>query len=194
MLYGDNGILNKAKYASEEYKNATEEEKEQLAKVDSEIQSSRETVTISEEEYESLKPKSITADSILMTSTNNNLNVGTLNLSDFTNDFTNNFENYFTYDNATGDLTCKKDGWYCINLRLNLSKPTTWTTTYLSTYINDIEINKMFGCTEPNCLMSDDANSMTIFIKKGDIIGVVATSMGIIGDVYNNRLDKAYKI
>ena len=30
-------------------------------------------------------------------------------------------------------------------------------------------------------------------IKKGDIIGVVATSMGIIVDVYNNRLDKAYE-
>lgn len=58
---GENGIFNKAKFASESYANEEEREKLEIAKsaneIDRIVEGSRETVTIPKEEYEELVKK-----------------------------------------------------------------------------------------------------------------------------------------
>ena len=48
LTIGDNGILNKTKYASEEYKNATEKEKQELANVEDYIVGNRQDMNSAE--------------------------------------------------------------------------------------------------------------------------------------------------
>ncbi len=55
MHCGENGILRGAEYAVDKYQNKAEQEQQELAKVDDYINNSRETVTLTNEEYQIFK-------------------------------------------------------------------------------------------------------------------------------------------
>jgi len=61
LSLGENGIFNKAKYASEQYANEQSKEETEIAKltneIDSSVNSSRDTITITKEEYNHLTNK-----------------------------------------------------------------------------------------------------------------------------------------
>lgn len=179
----DNGIIKRAQLTKNETEDAINEEEIGLQyyqnEIDKRTNNSNETVTISKQEYEDLKnkvdnlaPKSINENSNLMTSINENLNIGTLTLKDFTNTFSTNFTEYFSYDNTTGEITCIKDGWFCIFQKVDLlCRSSTWTTTALRFYVNDIEISIVQVIAEGAKSATDnDSSSSTIYLKKGDIL------------------------
>ena len=64
LSLGNNGIINKAKIATQEYKNAQDYEEEQIAKYSNEIDAiangNRGTVTLTEEEYKKLEKDATT--------------------------------------------------------------------------------------------------------------------------------------
>ena len=78
-----------------------------------------------------LMPNSLSSESLLMSSTNTNLSVGNFTLKDFTNNFSDNFNTYFSYNSATGEITCKADGWYNIyeSVDIQCYSGTTWKNT-----------------------------------------------------------------
>lgn len=57
LVLGENGIISKAKFGSNNYKQAEANEQAQLAKADEYIAGSREQITIDKEEYNALLQK-----------------------------------------------------------------------------------------------------------------------------------------
>lgn len=122
-------------------------------------------------ENNALKPNSISTDSLLMTSTCGKNAVNTVNLSSFTNTFTTTFDECFSYNNATGELICKKDGWYIFKLEILLDGiGNTWSQGNLTTEVNNLEIQKIRALLNDGCKRADSSDSLTLFLKNGDNI------------------------
>ena len=108
-----------------------------------------------------------------MTSGNGDLNIGTYNLSKFTNKFDENFDTYFTYNQTSGDIICKKDGWYGISLSVSLDN---WSEgegdTILTLYINNVGVG--FARCVARSVNPDahDYNLCTLYVKKGDSLKI----------------------
>lgn len=145
LSLGNNGIFNRAKEARKKHLNGQLAESAEIDKVSNEIDShvganSRDTVTISQEEYEIIKPKSLGRATLLMKSSNNNLTRTTLDLKSFTNSFEEDYNTYFTYDAITGEIKAKKSGWYFINAELDIRNAYYFTDTQFYLTINDVDI------------------------------------------------------
>ena len=180
LLTGENGLIKKAELAKQKSEEAELEENETLgdyeSKISEYIDNSKDTVTLSKEEYESLKPKSITEESLLMESSNENLDAGTKTLNNFSNKFSDNFETYFTYDEKTGDLTCKKDGWYFTDLCLDVRTTGNYGTTEVNLYVNDVCITKVYGQSSSSGGYNRDSNAFSVFLSKGDVLKITRST------------------
>ena len=175
----ENGILQRSEMAKQETQIASNEEESGMKYYESEIQkranANEEMIMVNKQEYEELKnkvdnlvPKSISEGSILMNSTNGNLNVGILSLKDFTNEFSDNFVQYFSYDETTGEITCQKEGWYCIELGANIRINYSWAGLSVFLFVNNVEICKVSATVETTGWTDNNSNSVSIYLKIGD--------------------------
>lgn len=165
-----------------------------LASVDGvKVETGDETVTISKEEYENMKPNPITADSLLLTAVNFSTAIETVNLSSFNLTFGNTFENYFSLDKNTGELTCKKSGWYCINSELYMNSGDL-AFSWLKFFLNEIEFSKLNGVVSIGSNLSCNNNSVTIFLSDKDKISFskITTQRALTAD-YNATI-QIYKL
>ncbi len=143
----------------------------QVALVD-DVESVPETITITKEEYESLKPSSIKSDSVLIVATNKDLSLGTKKLNEFSSQTESSLETYFDYDTTLGSLTCKKSGWFLIDMSLVVQNSAgDYSQGNINCYVNQISI----GSVNSLCFKNDqdrDANSLTIYLKIGDVLEI----------------------
>lgn len=172
FIIGNNGIFNLAQTAKQKYENSAEKEEAELAKVNEYIANGRETVVISKEEYEALKPKSIKQDSLILSSANTSKSLQNINLNSFTNTFSDNFEEYFLYNSNTGELTCKKAGWYMINQNVEITHTGNWSCINFYLYINDINVSHCRAKAFSGANGQSNSSSMTIFLNSGDRVKV----------------------
>ena len=134
----ENGLFEKTRIAKEKYDEAERKETEILS--DYEVISRRDGVTLTQEQYEKLKPKSFAQAELLMTTYNNNLTRTTLDLKSFTSTYETAFSDYMTYNNTTGELKVNEDGWYFINAESDCRSTVYYTDTKLYMSVNDKEI------------------------------------------------------
>ena len=123
-----------------------------------------------ENEIKSIKPSSIKANSILMKSGNSELNLGIYNLSKFSNTFNGNFNSYFTYNQTTGEIVCKEDGWYCINLDLSLGNTGNYSRTTLEFFINNTLVEDVWGYCRGDDTYNVNSSSCQVYMIKGDTL------------------------
>lgn len=185
---GENGIFKLAEDATEKYKNSAEKEEAEIAKANEYIANGRETVVISKEEYESLIPSPIGEDSLLMSSNNGSLAVQNINLTSFTNDFSDSFENYFSYDSTTGELTCKKAGWYIVKLEIDIDSANgTSTTSTVSLFINNINMGDVKAVGRVDSVLQYDCNTITFYVKPGEKLKFSKNTIGVVARLYECR-------
>ncbi len=177
---GENGIFKLAKDATEKYKNSAEKEEAEIAKANEYIANGRETVVISKEEYESLIPSPIGEDSLLMSSNNRSLACQNINLTSFTNDFSDSFENYFSYDSTTGELTCKKAGWYMVKLEMYIDNANgSLTSSAVSLFINNINIGNAKAIGRADSVLQYDCNTITFYVKPEEKLKFSKDTIGV---------------
>ena len=131
-----------------------------------------------EKKNENLKTSSIGANSILMDSNNSDLNIGSYNLSRFSNKFYTNFNVYFTYNSGTGELTCKQDGWYAMKMSLNMNSndATNWSNTSFNFSINGVTISSLVGYCSSYTAESTNGDTSSVYLKEGDIVRFTKTT------------------
>ena len=133
------------------------------------VDGTRDTVTIDREEYELLIPSPIGENSLLMSSINTSKAKESLNLTSFTNTFSESYEDYFSYDSNTGELICKKAGWYIVKLELRLDNQNSQsTTTYVRMFINNIDIGNVRAVCSAASTIQSDCNTITFYIRPGE--------------------------
>ena len=139
---------------------------------------SDETVTISREEYENLKPSSIKSDSLIFSASDVDKTVSTRNLLNFTKTFGTDFDKYFTFDSTTGELVCEKTGWYMLYIALNCCcSASGWTSTYFDCSLNGSSIMNMVVVANNNSTVGgNDSDSNTMFLEEGDILKFTKTT------------------
>lgn len=134
------------------------------------------------EDYENYKnksnisnPNSITTDSLLMKSFNDRVAVGNVNLSSFTNSFKNSFDECFSFNQSTGELTCKKDGWYTFQLSIKVDSiyGKGGADGSVELIINNQHIQNVEYLVGDNSTICCDSDSFSVFLKNGDVIQIL---------------------
>ena len=105
---------------------------------------------IDEKVEEKLKKKDegivgVSKDMILLTSVNENKNVGTLALNSFTNAFRDIYSKYFEYNAQNGELICKEDGWYLFRTRVYMNSWNQTSKNYSYTSLS-VSLNQACIC------------------------------------------------
>ena len=183
LIIGDNGLITRAKSATEEYEKATKKEKEKLENLYGSIQIADDDnaeITINMKELKDIidervneaisrETTGINANSLLMTSTNTKLSAGQENLTSFTNTFTDGeFEKYFEYNSSNGEITCKEGGWFLIETAISVgNKKSDLAILSLLCFVNEIRIMNSYGAENGNG-REYDCNTTNIYLKKGD--------------------------
>jgi len=165
LSLGENGIFNKAKFATEEYANEQEKEEATLAdyenKIDSYIGNARETTQIG-----------ISGYSNLLKATEKSIKIAEYNLDKFSLTQGNNFNQYFKYEE--GNITCIQSGWY--ELVMEVAAYSSGTTgSFVQTYLNIDSVSYLFTrsvSVNANARGYADMNSKTIFLKEGTKISI----------------------
>lgn len=164
-----------------------------LASIDGvEIADNEQTITISREEYEALKPKSISADSLLVTFKSEHRTANTYQLNQFEKTEGSQLETYFSISEDGNTLTCQKSGWFSMELD-------QWTYVHgaggfyvkFSCLLNDVEVLK--ADTQP-CYETSPCsqNNSTLFLEKGD---TVSFKRELEGNIYSGQASiKIFKL
>ena len=194
-----NGLFDKVKLAKEKSDEAQAKENETLGdyenKIGEYLDNTRETVTIDKEEYESLIPSPIGNNSLLMSSVNGSTSLGELDLKSFTNTFSEQCEDYFLYDSTTGQLICKKAGWYIVKLEIYIdnNNPSA-TTTSVSMLINDINIGDAKAQCRQNSGLQYDCNTITFYARPEEKIEFFKVTTGVAAYYRNTATILLYKM
>lgn len=200
FVFGKNGIIEMAQRAGKNYMEAGKQEEKDLEELYSSMlvaSDDNAKITISIEDLKSIIQKEveentnklqeemeerlkqiekkgttkITQESVLMSSANNDLAVGTIDLRAFNNNFSEQFSNYFEYNSSDGTLTCKGDGWFKIDSCVHMTNvASSYSTTSLNIYINGIRQQGCWGEITKTGAESYDSCSETIYLNEGDIL------------------------
>ena len=139
LSLGENGLLNKAKYAKDKYINEQEDEQKRLNDLYSQVlvaTGEDAKITISTKELQEIiqaevkksvqQPTGIKKDAFIQNYMTNNSNYKTINsmsnLWKKTADENNKIEEYLSYSNEDG-YTVLKSGWYFVNIMVELTSP-----------------------------------------------------------------------
>lgn len=161
------------------------------------IEELKNEINLLKEQNENLKPKGINEKSLLLSSNNSSFVLETVNLNSFANDFKESFEEYFSYNETTGELTCKKDGWYGFDMRIaiNLGNGKNWTNLYLRLKINNLTITTLRGAaTTGEAVLADDSNFISLYLKKDDKIEIEKATVNDVSTVQNEAFLNIFKL
>lgn len=198
-----NGLFDNARIAKEKYKNAQENEEDKISKYEDEINAVLGSRNVSEErireiiqeEISSIKPKSINASSLLMSSSDATLETGTRTLNLFSNSFKTDFTNQFEYNSSNGRLTCKESGWYLVSLRLDLYYNNSyWTTTTCTCKCNGVEVCHVQASIDGSGMIDNDDSSVTLYLNKDDYLEITKITNGGASGNRNNTYANLYKL
>lgn len=134
---------------------------------------------------------------MLLSSNNSSFVLETVNLNSFANDFKESFEEYFSYNETTGELACKKDGWYGFDMRIaiNLGNGKNWTNLYLRLKINNLTITTLRGAaTTGEAVLADDSNFISLYLKKDDKIEIEKATVNDVSTVQNEAFLNIFKL
>ena len=178
----NSGLFDKSKQSKEESENAIEKEETEMAKYENEINNyvsgNREGITLTQEEYEMLKPKSFGKSTLILSSYNNSCARSTFYLNSFSNTFDENYEKYLTYDGTTGDLTVNESGWYFFNAEINNCSRNYYTSTQGYITVNGKSLMILETLSAVDSHYTYDCNSLTLFLEKDDVIKIMKRSSG----------------
>lgn len=185
---GENGIFYISQNAKESYKEAQDKEKSDLENLYSSILIATDEnaqITVNVEDLKNIiqtqvkeqlekERKGINQNSLLISSENHSLELGTLGLNSFTNTFTDECSKYFEYDETTGKLTCIQEGEFLVSMGLRMSDykgGSGWVKNETSFFINDVEVAKVGGeVNETTAQYAHDENTTNVYLKNGDIL------------------------
>ena len=213
LFLGENGIINKTRYAKDKYEEEQEKEQNELEKLYSSMliaTNDNSQITISVEDLNKIIDEKvdniieermregivgINSNCLLMNSSNSSLNTGTLWLNSFSNSFGTSFSKYFEYNSSNGEITCLKNGWYMMYMAVNCAGYTDgWSTTTARLYINNIDVSKVYSATGSDSVNNDDNTNISIYLKEGDKILVSKVTEKSNLNNRNNVYFKIFKI
>lgn len=191
LTLGQNGIINLAKNARNEYENAERNEIRDLDKLYSSIKiANGSTITLTQEELDEYiktkaSPTGLRTDAYIRnreTYYQGSYTVTSMTGFTRTADENNNIKDYLSYSETDG-YTVQKNGWYFIKMEsfCQSSKP---ADLQVFCYLNSTEILRTWSYTDGSDHWASDNNSSTIYLKQGDKIYFKATGTGPAGDRY----------
>ena len=171
------------------------DEELKLASIDGiRIENKQDTITITKEEYESLKPSSVKQDSLLFVASDNDLSVGERKLNSFNKNFESSFETYLEYDNSNGNLKCKKSGWFMMTMFAVTQSPSNnYSQTLLECHINGVNLGNVQSLSVPY-EQNRDSSSLTIYLEKDDIVEFKKHTMVSPCTINNQAIIQIFKI
>ena len=193
LTIGDDGLISRAKRATEEYENAARRERNALENLYSSIKVATDDdaeITINMKDLKELMREvvneeknkvisGVNANSVLMDSRDTTLATGERNLKNFTNSFTEGeFAKYFQYDEANGRVICKQEGLFAIRLTTTISTATTWTAQALRCKVNNINIVWTWARGDERYTECQEADCCPVYLKEGDYIELTKTTSG----------------
>jgi len=180
LSIGENGIFNKAKYASEEYSNEQAREETEIAKLTNEINSSVNSSRYNE--TNSSQPTGIRTDAYIRnekTTTTAYSGVTSMTSGGFTKttDENNNISEYLSYSDTDG-YTVLKSGWYYIDMNTTTQSSSGGTALYVYFAMNNVGLSRCVAWASGSGITDHNSNSFPVYLKENDKIYFSATSTG----------------
>lgn len=160
----------------EELENEVKNMKENYETIKNDFQNLKEDYENLKNENKILKPGSPSSGSLLMTSNYNKNKVESVHLNSFTNTFTNSFYECFDYNTTTGELTCKKDGWYIFIILVTSDGTSSWGANILYTIVNNVTVQHVQAVVGVGSYRADSSDSLSLFLKTGDKVQFTKTT------------------
>lgn len=173
FLLGENGILNKAKLASNEYSNAQEKENVKISN----------TADIIDQYTTSRASTSVNMSSIHSpifnigySSSSTILTAGTKYIADFTRNTSSEFSSYLSYNSTTGNLEVLKSGWYYLNSSVRAMRSSGDGSLTINLIVNNMVFpNADSWMNSTNTEVQSD-QSTTLWLNQGDTVNFKVTN------------------
>lgn len=169
FLLGENGILNKAKIASNEYSKAQEQEN---VKISNTVDIIDQYTTSTSRASTSVNMSSLHSPifNISYSSSSTILNAGTKYIADFTRNTSSEFSSYLSYNSTTGNLEVAKSGWYYLNSSVRAMRSSGDGSLIINLIVNNMIFpNADSWMNSTNTEVQSD-QSTTLWLNQGDTV------------------------